>query len=621
MLPMEADFTHVWQMWVVFGAIIAAIAAYASEDIPLEVTSLALIAGLLAFFHLFPVTSDAGTNLLDARTLLAGLADPALIAVLGLLVIGQGLFQSGALEDVAQLSNANATRAPFLTLGVMLVLILVVSGFMNNTPVAVIFIPVVSALAAKASVSSSKMMIPLSYASILGGMTTLIGSSTNLLASGAAARAGLDRIGFFDFTIPGLVLASIGIVYVAGILPRLLPARANLSEELSGSGKQFIAQLQLGYGHPLVGSKATGGMFPSLKNITVRMVQRGEHPNLPPFEDLVLRPGDTLIIAATRATLMEALKQDPEIFQGLIHQDGGPSDPDSEDEQKPVRDLMLAETIVAPGSRMIGRNIEQAGFRMETDCIVLGVQRRSRMIRARMSDIRLEAGDVLLIVGTRSSVRGLRTSRDVLLLEWSATEIPDVSNARKAQLILGGTVLSAAFGIVPISIAAVVGAFAMILSGCLNIRQGSRAIDRQIFLLVGAALALGSALEFTGGATFIAHQVITLFDGLGPAVVLSVFFLLVAIMTNVLSNNATAVLFVPIAISTATQLNVDPLVFVYAVIFAANCSFATPMGYQTNLLVMGPGHYRFSDFMRAGAPLVILLWLAFSLFAPWYYGL
>ena len=616
---MEADFSHVWQMWVVFGAIIAAIAAYASEDIPLEVTSLALVAGLLAFFHFFPVEAGSG-NLLNPENLLAGFADPALIAVLALLVVGQGLFQSGALEDVAQLTNANAIRAPYLTLGVMLVVVLVVSGFMNNTPVAVIFIPVVSALAAKASISSSKMMIPLSYASILGGMTTLIGSSTNLLASGAASRAGLDRIGFFDFTIPGVFLAAIGIVYVAFILPRLMPARANLTEEMGGSGKQFIAQLQLGYGHPLVGSKATGGMFPSLKNITVRMVQRGERPFLPPFEDMVLRPGDTLIIAATRATLMEALKQEPDIFQGLIHQDGGPSDPDSDDEQRPVRDLMLAETIVAPGSRMIGRNIEQAGFRMETDCIVLGVQRRSRMIRTQMSDIRLEAGDVLLIVGNRQSVRGLRTSRDLLLLEWSATEIPHLSNARTAQIILGGTVISAALGIVPISIAAVAGALAMILTGCLNIRQASRAIDRQIFLLVGAALALGTSLEATGGATFLAQQVILVFDGFGAAVVLSVFFLLTAILTNVLSNNATAVLFVPIAVSTASQLGIDPMVFVYAVIFAANCSFATPMGYQTNLLVMGPGHYRFSDFMRAGAPLVIILWLAFSLFAPWYYG-
>jgi len=617
---MEADFSHVWQMWAVFAAIVAAIIAYASEEIPLEATSLALLAGLLLLFQVFPVEGPHSANMLDARSLLAGFADPALIAVLALLVIGQGLFQTGALEGVAQLSNANAAQAPVLTLTAILILILVVSSFMNNTPVAVIFIPVVSALAAKASVSSSKMMIPLSYASILGGMTTLIGSSTNLLAAGAAERAGLDgRIGFFDFTIPGLVLAGVGIVYVAGILPRFLPARANLTEEMGTSGKQFIAQLQLGYGHPLVGSKATGGLFANLKNMTVRMVQRGEHPFLPPFEDLVLRPGDTIIIAATRTTLTDALKQEPEIFQDLIHQDGG-ADLEGDDDQRPIRDLMLAETIIAPGSRLIGNNIEQAGFRMETECIVLGVQRRSRMIRSRMSDIRLEAGDVLLIVGARDNVQGLRTSRDLLLLEWSATEIPNLQNARKAQFILAGTVAAAAFGLLPIVVAAIFGAFAMIASGCLNTRQAARAIDRRIFMIVGTALALGTALELTGGAMYVAHQVIVLFEAYGTAVVLSMFFLLVAVMTNLLSNNATAVLFAPIAVSTANQLGVDPMAFVFAVILAANCSFATPMGYQTNLLVMGPGHYTFADFLRAGVPLVILLWLTFSLFAPWYYG-
>ncbi len=619
---MEADFSTAWQMWVVFAAIFVAIFAYSKEDIPLEVTSLALIAGLLLFFQFFPVTGPEGQNQLGTRTILAGLADPALVAVLALLVMGQGLFHSGALENLTRLGSANATTAPMLSLVVMLIVVLVVSGFLNNTPVTVMFIPVISALAAKASISSSRMMIPLSYASILGGMTTLVGSSTNLLAAGAVQRAGYERIGFFDFTIPGIVLAGVGFLYVAGVLPRLLPARASLSEEIAGTGKQFIAQLHIGYGHPLVGTRSAGGMFPNLKDMTVRMVQRGEHPFLPPFEDLMLRPGDTLIIAATRATLTEAIKADPEIFQSLTDPDANSgTDTDNEDETPRIRDLMLAEVIVAPGSRLIGRNIEQAGFRMETDCIVLGVQRRSRMIRTRMSDIRLEAGDVLLISGTRDNVQGLRANRDVLLLEWSATEIPDTSNARLAGIILGVTVGSAAFGLLPIAAAAVAGAFAMIVTGCLNIRQASRAIDRQIFLLVGAALALGTALEATGGASYVALQVITLLDGFGPAVVLSAFFLLVAIMTNVLSNNATAVLFAPIAISTAVQLGVDPVVFIYAVIFAANCSFATPMGYQTNLLVMGPGHYQFTDFMRAGAPLVIILWIAFSLFAPWYYGL
>jgi di/tricarboxylate transporter len=270
---------------------------------------------------------------------------------------------------------------------------------------------------------------------------------------------------------------------------------------------------------------------------------------------------------------------------------------------------------------MIGRNIEQIGFRYETACIVLGIQRRSRMIRARMSDIRLEDGDVLLVLGKPSDVGGLRLNRDVIPLEWSATELPDPSRARRARYIFAGTVLAAVSGIVPIEVAAVLGAAGMIAFDVLNIRQAARAIDRRIFLLVGAALAMGTALDVTGGAAFLAQGLVNLFADAGPAVALSAFFLFIAVATNILTNNATAVLFVPIAANAASQFGVDPMIFIYMVIFAANCSFATPMGYQTNLLVMGPGHYQFSDYMRAGVPLILLLWITFSLLAPWYYGL
>jgi len=244
------------------------------------------------------------------------------------------------------------------------------------------------------------------------------------------------------------------------------------------------------------------------------------------------------------------------------------------------------------------------------------------MIRSsRMTDIRLEAGDVLLLFGKRQSILRLRKNPDVLLLEWSTRELPALALSRRARLIFGAVVLSAATGIVPIVIAAVAGAAAMIASGCLNIHQASRSIDRRILLLIWAALGLGTAMQATGGATFIAQHVVALFEGAGPPIILSMFFLLVAIFTNVLSNSATAVLFTPVAISIATKIDVDPMIFVFAVIFAANCSFATPMGYQTNLLVMGPGHYKFIDFFKAGAPLVILLWIVFSIFAPLYYGL
>lgn len=618
---MEAFAVETWQMWITFAAILAAVILYSTERLSLELTSLLIIGSFLIFFHLFPVIGADGQNLLSSSQLLSGFANPALIAILSLLVVGQGLFHSGALETPTRWVADMGKDKPRLTLIVTLLLVGTISAFLNNTPVAVMFIPVLATLAGQLRRQPSKVMMLLSFVCILGGMTTLIGSSTNLLTAGITSRLGLAEIGFFDFTIPGLFLASIGLIYVFGVAPRLLPDREGLTDELgSVSGKQYIAQIYLSYGHPLVGQESVAGMIPPLKDMTVRMIQRGQSAILPPFEDVTLQPGDTVIVAATRQTLTDMLKSGSNLFQGMLDQ-GPEPETGGEGGGREGGDAMLVEAVVAPGSRMIGRNIEQIGFRHETGCIVLGIQRRSRMIRARMSDIRLEDGDVLLILGHPKHVQGLRLNRDVIPLEWSVTELPDLTRANRARIVFGATVISAVTGIVPIEVAALAGAAAMIGTNVLNIRQAARAVDRRIFLLVGAALAMGGALQYTGGAEFLAHLVVQTFAGAGPAVVLSIFFLLIAIMTNMLSNNATAVLFVPIAASTAQQLGVDPMIFIYAVIFAANCSFATPMGYQTNLLVMGPGHYQFNDFLRVGGPLIIVLWIAFSLFAPWYYAL
>jgi len=617
---MQSLSPETWQMWITFAAIAGAVVLYSTERLSLELTSLFVVGFFLIFFELFPVIGADGANILSSTQLLAGFANPALIAVLALLVVGQGLFHSGALEAPTQWIASIGRGRPRTTLVATLLLVALISAFLNNTPVAVMFIPVLVTLAAQLRRQPSKVMMLLSFMCILGGMTTLIGSSTNLLTAGIVARLGLGQIGFFDFTIPGLVMAGVGAVYVLFIAPRLLPNHEGLSDDLGhGSGKQYIAQIHLTYNHPLVGEKSVAGMFPSLKDMTVRMVQRGEHPILPPFDGVTLQPGDTIIIAATRQSLTDALLSRASVFQNMLeeHLLGG----DNDEEPAGSGKITLVEVVIAPGSRMIGRNIEQIGFRNQTRCIVMGVQRRSRMIRARMSDIRLEDGDVLLILGDAIDIQRLRLNRDVIPLEWSATEIPDVRRAWRARAIFGATIVGAVSGVVPIEVAALCGAAAMIAFDVLNIRQASRAVDRRIFLLVGASLAMGTALQFSGGAGYLAHTVVALFSGAGNAVVLSVFFLLVAIMTNLVSNNATAVLFVPIAIGTAQELGVDPMIFIYAVIFAANCSFATPMGYQTNLLVMGPGHYQFRDFMRVGGPLIIVLWVTFSLFAPWYYNI
>jgi di/tricarboxylate transporter len=259
-------------------------------------------------------------------------------------------------------------------------------------------------------------------------------------------------------------------------------------------------------------------------------------------------------------------------------------------------------------------------FPGRSQCTVLGIQRRARMLRTRLHELRLEPGDVLLLVGRQDAIEQLRADPDVLLMEWSASELPLVSKAPIAAAIFAMIVLPAALDLVPIVITALFGVVALIVTGCLNIRQAARAVDREIVLIVAAALALGTALEATGGAAYVAMLVLEAMDGASPRAVLSVLFLIVAAVTNVLTNNAAGVLFTPIAVNVAAGLGTDVFPFALAVVFGASCSFATPIGYQTNLLVMGPGHYRFRDFVTAGLPLVFIVWAAFSLFVPWYYG-
>ncbi len=602
------------QMWLTFAIVVGAIVAYSYDRIPLELSSIATVALLLFLFHVMPLYDDSGAKVLDARTILRGFADPSLITIMALLVVGQGLVQTGALNGPARMLVGWGKTHPNLVLLACLLVVMLISAIMNNTPVVVIFIPILAALAEKLGIQSAQVMMPLSFAAILGGNMTKIGSSTNLLAAGAYEQSHGGTIAFFDFTVPGAALALVGFLYVIFIAPKLLVDRSGIAKRLARSGgKQFLFQMELAPDNGLVGQKAVAGMFPGLKDVTVRMIQRGHLKLLPPYDDITLSVGDIVMVAATRSVMTELLNASPD----LVADAEGDEGPDEQAGQRRV----IAEAVIAPASRLDGRTLSQSGFRAETGCSVLGVQRRSRMIRAALSQLRLEAGDVLLVMGERNNVLDLRTNQDVLLMESSASDVPMKEYAVRALMVFAGVVFTAALEIMPIVLSAMLGATMMMVLRCLNVRQASRAIDRRVFTIVGAALALGAAMQGTGGATWLAHSSIELMTGAPIWVLLSGFFLLVALLTNVLSNNATAVLFTPIAVSIALELQVDPMPFLLAVIFGANCSFATPMSYQTNLLVMAPGHYRFSDFLRVGTPLIIIMWITFTLFVPWYYGL
>ena len=608
-----------WQMWFVFALIAAAIAAYSVEEFPIEITSLVTLGILLVFFNLFPLVDDTGTSVITTRMLVSGFAEPALVAIIALLVVGQGLVQTGALDGVANKLMELGTGRGTIVIVASLVFVAATSGFLNNTPVVVIFIPIMSALAERLDKSTSSVMIPLSFAAILGGMTTLIGSSTNLLVSGSMESLGLEALDFFAFTGPGWVMASVGMLYLIFIAPRLLPKRSDLAGQIAEEdGKQFIAEIKVTPGSILAGEQPVAGMFNQLPNMTVRVIQRGEKAMLPPFDEVTLQAGDSIVVAATRKVLAEWFSHNPDLVESVEDADLPMIDSDTGKARTGSR--IIAEVVIAPASRMDGRTLALSGFHSQTSCIVLGIQRRSRMIRTSMNDIRLEAGDVLLVLGRRDDVTSLRTNPDILLMEWSTREMPKRAFANRALLIFGGVVALAALNILPIEVAALGGAAVTVLARCLNVRQAARAVDRRVVLLVATALALGTSMQATGGASYLAHGLVVALDGMSPTITLSAFFILVVVMTNVLSNNATAVLFTPIAINMATEMNVEVMPFILAVIFGANCSFATPISYQTNLLVMGPGHYKFADFLRAGTPLILLLWLTFSLFIPWHYG-
>lgn len=608
-------------MWVVLATLVAAIVSYAWEKVSVEVTSLCLLGFLIVWFSIFPYEGPGGGTPLDAAELLRGFANPSLIAVLALLVMGQAVVQTGALTRLTRVFVRLSKNHPTVSIGCGLVGVSAVSAWLNNTPVVVMFIPIMQAIAQRLSLSPSRLMMPLSFAAILGGMTTLLGSSTNMLVSSALIDLGETPLEMFDMTALGVILAVVGLCYVIFILPRILPNRADFAGSLKGDSKQFVAEIDIVTDSALAGQRLTAGHFPALPDVTVKLIQRADQILLPPFGDIELQVEDLLIVVATREALVEAIARNGGYLLSES-QSRSDSDGDNADNGKPSSsERALTEVMITPASRMIDQTLDTIDFQRRFGAQVVGIQRRGRMARRRLGSVQLEAGDVLLVIGARETLEQLANNSDILLMAWAIKDLPKLEKSNQAAIIFGATLLAASTGLVSITVAAFVGATAMVMTGCLNIRQAVRAVDRSILLIVGATLALGAALEATGGATFIANTILGSIAGNDPALNMTLLFLIVALITNVLSNNACAILFTPIAVSVAATTGVDPMVMAITVLLGANCSFATPIGYQTNLLVMGPGHYRFGDFIRGGLPLTLLMWVAFTIAAPWYFGI
>lgn len=577
---------------------VVALFLFTRDKWPLEITSLGLLALVAVGFALFPYQDFEPTHLF------AGFAHEALIAVCALMVLGQGLVHTGALEPVGRMLGKLWGKTPRLSFLAVLLVGAVLSAFVNNTPIVVLLLPILISVCMRSGSSSSGVLMPMGFATLVGGMATTIGTSTNLLVVSVAQDLGLEKFGMFDFAVPALIAACVGIVYLWLIAPRLLPERK--MDLADASPRLFEARLLLPEESPVCGQSLAEAIALSGGELKIIRIRRGE-TFITPLPDVVLKPGDQLRVRNTP----QKLKQFGEDLQAVLY-----SGDQEVDEEHPLAagNQVLAEIAVVQGSSLDRANLAHAHFLDRYQLVVLALHRGGEDILRRHEEIQqvvLQAGDILLVQGAKEQVSAIKQSTEFLVLD-SSIDLPSTDKANTALLILASVVVLAATGILPIAISALAGVCIMLLSRCLSPGVAIRAISPSVYFVVVVSLALGMALQETGATAYITDVFLALTAGAGPVVVLSALMALLAIMTNVISNNAAAVIGTPIGIGIATSLNLPAEPFVLAVLFGANMSYATPMAYKTNLLVMSAGNYSFSDFVKVGVPLTILMWITLT---------
>lgn len=592
--------------------IAGALVMFARDDIPLETTSLVVLVLLTVGFQLFPYQADGRT--LAPSEFFLGFGNRALIAVCALMIVGQGMIRTGALEPVGRLLARLWRKGPVLSLLLTLLITAGLSAFINNTPIVVLMLPIMIGVAIKTGTTSSGSLIPMGFASILGGMATTIGTSTNLLVVNVAADLGMKRFNMFDFMPPVLIAGSVAILYLWLIAPRLIPERHPPMSR--GVSRVYTAQIRLDEDSPVVGKSLAEAITRAGEGINVETIQRGQGVFINPLPDVRLRDGDRLTTSDTQANLREhARVLGGTLFSG--DQEVDASHPLSAEGQQ------IAEVAITPASRLNGTRIGNAQLFSRYGLRLLAFNRFEGMEGPEspgLDEVRLRSGDVLLIQSTPANLVNLKESSDFLVLDGSIN-LPRTRKAPLAMLTIIGVVALAALRIMPIEISAVLGSLLLIVTGCLNWKEAMNALSTQVILIIVASLAMGSALMQTGGADYLANAFVAISFGAPPAAVLASLMLMMAVLTNVVSNNAAAVIGTPIAIGIAQQLGMPLEPFVLAVLFGANLSFVTPMAYQTNILIMNAGGYRFGDFVRVGLPLSIMLWLTLSSVLIWAYNL
>ena len=567
-----------------------------TERIPIDLTAMGIMVALMV------------TGILTPLEAVAGLANPAVVTVGAMFLISRGMIRTGAVgfigEKVIHYSGGRANLAMLMTL----ITVAIFSAFINNTPVVVLFIPIITSLSCEFGFSPSKFLIPISYASILAGTCTLIGTSTNIIVSDLSAMYGYGELAMFELATLGVPIAVLGIGFLYVAAPRLMPGHAVPVCEVDEKHRRYLAELLVPAESSLLGQEPQQALSQISPYFEVFEVIRNGRILDPWRQKMAIQADDLLLVKGSASELVDILNENsvklPHVEEDLNF---SPGDPES----------VILELIIPPQSSLLGERLLESSLHGEHETYIIAVKRRNiHYTEQKIRELKLRVGDILLVQCHQDELEQLRTNQDFIVVEDVHHEIVMRKKAPVAAIIFAALIVAATTGLADIMVCAVTGAFLMILTGCLPIRDGYRALQGDVLLLIVGTIALGTAMEKTGAAKFYAHEFILLLRDMGPAVILSGFLLLTSLCTQMLSNNATAVLLLPIAVSAALELGVDPKPFIIAICFGASACFASPIGYQTNLLVYGPGNYRFTDYFRLGIPLNVLVLVMGSVFIP-----
>lgn len=594
-------------IFLTLGIVVVALICFVGEWFPADVTAIMIMVILMA---LGLVTPDEG---------ISGFSNSATVTVLAMFILSAGVARTGAVQAVSNFLIKRGGKAVPQQIVVMGAIVAPISAFINNTAVVAVFLPIIEDWCRKQKISPSKLLMPLSYIAVLGGMLTVIGTSTNILASGLSQQLGYQPFGIFQFSALGIVTCLAGLLYLAFVAPHWLPDRqsAEVGQTFQRYGLgTYISEIVIPMGSDLIGQTLQSSQIQRKFDMDVLEIIRNEMHFPQPFANKTLQAGDVLIVRGQRDCLLQIKDERGIEILPDVQFGSSPSEASLISEEEGV-----AEVVILPNAEIVGSTLKETRFRQRYNATVLAIQRGREVVRDRLGQVPIRFGDVLLVQGPKQSLLGLQTNQGFVVTEQQDLETLRYEKAWIAVSVLLGVVLLAAFDLLPILTSAWIGVVMMLLTGCIKPGELYRAVRWDIIFLLAGLIPLGIAMEKSGATQLLANSLVAIGGELSGYWLLTTLYLITSLVTEVLSNNACVILLLPIAVKVAESLSLNPYTFMFIVTFAASNSFMTPIGYQTNTMVYGPGGYRFTDFLRIGTPLNLLMVLITPPLAILFFGL